>query len=79
MNPTSLPQTPSAARGAEPLGEPMDIAGAAALLGCSVWTIRQRYLPQGLPHIRASVSGKFVFFRDQVIRWICERQKKGMK
>jgi hypothetical protein len=46
------------------------------LLGCSVWTVRQRYLREGLPHIRASARGRFIFFREQVIDWILERQKR---
>jgi hypothetical protein len=58
------------------LGEPMDIGQVATLLGCSAWTIRQRYLPQGLPHLRACASGKLVFFREQVIGWILKRQKQ---
>lgn len=40
-----------------PLGEAMDITGVAELLGCSPWTVRQRYVPAGLPHIRASAKG----------------------
>jgi hypothetical protein len=56
------------------LGEPLTIAEVAAILGCSVWTVRQRYLPQGLPHLRATDGGKLVFFREQIIRWILERQ-----
>ncbi len=52
----------------------LTIAEAAALLGCSAWTVRQRYLPQGLPHLRASTAGKLIFFREQIIRWILERQ-----
>jgi hypothetical protein len=59
-----------------PLGEPMDIEDVALLLGCSVWTVRQKYLPQGLPHLRASSAGKIVFFREQIIAWILERQRK---
>jgi hypothetical protein len=47
------------------------------LLGCSVWTVRQKYLPQGLPHLRASAAGKFVFFRKQIVNWILKRQGKG--
>jgi hypothetical protein len=58
------------------LGDPMDIGQVAALLGCSAWTVRQRYLPQGLPHLRACTSGKLVFFREQVIGWILKRQKQ---
>jgi hypothetical protein len=59
------------------LGQPLNIAQAAALLGCSAWTVRQRYLPQGLPHLRASARGKFVFFREQLLDWILKRQMKG--
>jgi phage terminase Nu1 subunit (DNA packaging protein) len=61
----------------ESLGEPLDIPQVAILLGCSVWTVRQKYLPQGLPHLRAGHRGKFVFFRHQVINWILKRQDKG--
>jgi len=53
----------------------MDIEDVADLLGCSVWTVRQKYLPEGLPYIRASARGRFVFFRKQVIDWILKRQK----
>ena len=60
-----------------PLGTPIDIDDVAELLGCSVWTVRQKYLPQGLPHLRASAAGRFVFFREQVLDWILERQEKG--
>jgi hypothetical protein len=59
------------------LGTPMTIAGVAALLGCSPWTIRQKYLPQGLPYLRASHAGKLVFFRNQVIDWILRHQSEG--
>jgi hypothetical protein len=61
------------------LGLPLNIAEVAALLGCSAWTVRQRYMPQGLPSLRASTSGKLVFFEKQVIDWILKRQllKKG--
>ena len=58
------------------LGEPLDIGEVAALLGCSPWTVRQRYLRQGLPHIRACASGKLVFFREQVTQWILKRQQQ---
>jgi phage terminase Nu1 subunit (DNA packaging protein) len=57
----------------------MNIAEVAAALGCSPWTVRQRYMPQGLPCLRASASGKLVFFHKQVVDWILKRQqlKKG--
>ena len=60
-----------------PLGEPLTIDQVATLLGCSAWTIRQKYLPQGLPHLRTSTTGKFTFFHKQVIDWILKRQGKG--
>jgi hypothetical protein len=59
------------------LGAPMNIADVAALLGCSAWTVRQKYLPLGLPHLRTGSVGKFVFFRKQVIDWVLKRQMKG--
>lgn len=62
-----------------PLGEPLCIEDVATFLGCSPWTVRQKYLPQGLPHLRASLSGKFVFFQHQVVNWILERQAKHGK
>jgi hypothetical protein len=61
------------------LGEPLDIEHVAELLGCSAWTVRQKYLPQGLPHIRTCVGGRFVFFREQVITWILKRQQIQQK
>jgi hypothetical protein len=65
----------SAQQYADKLGEPLAIEEVAALLGCSAWTVRQRYLRQGLPCIRASARGKIVFFREQVIAWIEKRQR----
>src|SRR5438445_12622897 len=63
---------------AEPLGQPMNIRQVAALLGCSVWTVRQRYLPIGLPYFRIGRAGKLMFYRNQIIRWILEKQaRKG--
>ena len=59
-----------------PLGDAMEIEEVAVLLGCSAWTVRQKYVRQGLPFLRTSASGKFVFFRRQVLDWILERQRK---
>jgi hypothetical protein len=62
------------------LGEPLSILEVARLLGCSDWTVRHRYLPQGLPHFRPGPGGKLVFFRNQVVAWILHQQKqKGGK
>jgi hypothetical protein len=58
------------------LGEPLSINEVAELLGCSPWTVRQRYVPQGVPHFRACASGKLGFFREQVIGWILKRQQQ---
>jgi hypothetical protein len=60
-----------------PLGLPLSIREVARMIGCSAWTIRQRHIPAGLPHFRAGSNGKLVFFRDQVVAWILQQQKKG--
>lgn len=64
----------------DPLGKPMSIREVAKVFGCSEWTIRQRYLPLGLPHFRLSPAGKLMFFHNQIVRWVLEiqRQKGGM-
>lgn len=61
----------------DPLGAPISIREVAHVLGVSPWTVRQKYMPQGLPHLRSGPQGKLVFYHQQVIRWILERQKKG--
>lgn len=61
----------------EILGEPLNVRQAAKLIGCSVWSIRQRLIPkQGLPCMRFGSSGKLVFYRGQLIRWILNQQKQ---
>ena len=62
---------------ADALGEPLGVREVARLIGCSAWTVRHRYLPQGLPHFRSGPGGKLVFYRNQVVRWILQQQKKG--
>ena len=59
------------------LGEPLSIRQVARVIGCSAWTVRHAYLPQGLPHFRSGPSGKLVFFHKQVVAWILQQQKKG--
>ena len=61
----------------EALGEPLSINEVAQVIGCSAWTVRHRYLPQGLPHLRTGPMGKLVFYRNQVIQWILQQQQKG--
>jgi hypothetical protein len=58
------------------LGTPLTIDEVAELLGCSPWTVRQRYLRQGLPHLQASARGKIIFFREQIIAWVEKRQRQ---
>ncbi len=65
------------AAGCSPLGLPLSIRDVARMIGCSAWTIRQRHIPAGLPYFRAGSNGKLVFFRDQVIAWILQQQRKG--
>ena len=61
------------------LGEPMGIRAVAALIGCSPWSVRQSLLPQGLPHWRSGPSGKLIFYRDQVVRWLIAQQQGRRK
>jgi hypothetical protein len=79
--PAALPEGARCAMNTAPdiLGEPLAIADVARLLGCSAWTVRQRYLPSGLPHFRIGKSGKITFYRNQVVRWILENQTTGRR
>ena len=74
----SYPQRCPQPDDANPLGPPLTVAQVAALIGCSTWTIRQKYLPLGLPHFRSGPTGKLLFYKTQVIRWLMRRQKGGM-
>ena len=56
------------------LGDPLTIRKVAEVIGCSVWTVRQRCIPQGLPFFRASRRGKLIFYRNQVNSWLIEKQ-----
>jgi hypothetical protein len=58
------------------LGEPLSIREVAQLIGCSVWTVRQQCLRQGLPHFRVSRTGRLIFYRNQVIRWLIHNQQE---
>jgi hypothetical protein len=77
--PEALPEAEGGETSAvgELLGEPLAIGEVARLIGCSVWTVRQQCLRQGLPHFRASRSGRRIFYRNQVVRWLIERQNEG--
>jgi hypothetical protein len=73
--PEALPvgSTPKKKEREDP-GEPIGVREVAALIGCSVWTVRQRCMRQGLPHFRPSRTGRLIFYRNQVIRWLIENQ-----
>lgn len=76
--PAPLPVPPDLISGEEDvLGEPLNIRQAARVIGCSAWTVRQKYLPLGLPHFRSGPRGKLIFYKTQVIHWLLERQRKG--
>lgn len=80
MNPQHCPHPeetiPGSAARSQLLGQPLTIDEVAAFLGCSPWTVRQRYLRQGLPYLQARARGKLIFFREQVIAWIEKRQRQ---
>jgi phage terminase Nu1 subunit (DNA packaging protein) len=59
------------------LGEPLNIHQVAELLGLSPWTIRHSLIPKGLPVFRSGASGKLIFYREQVVRWVIQHQQKG--
>ena len=75
--PVGLPAPVEASPATDPLGEPLDIREVARLIGCSAWTVRQKYVPMGLPHLRSGPNGKLLFYKNQVIHWLLERQRKG--
>jgi len=61
-----------------PLGTPLSIKDVAQLIGCSAWTVRQKFIPLGLPHLRSGPSGRLTFFSNQVVAWVlAQQQKKG--
>ena len=60
------------------LGDPLDIQEVAQLIGCSSWTVRHRHMQAGLPYFRTASSGKLIFYRNQVTRWLLSmQQQKG--
>ena len=61
------------------LGPPLDIRQVARLIGCSPWSVRNTWIPRGLPHFRSGASSKLIFYTDQVVRWIERQQQGGLK
>jgi hypothetical protein len=68
---------PAASGAALRLGTPLDIRQVAALVGCRPWSIRNTWIPKGLPHFRSGASSKLIFFEAQVVRWIERQQQQG--
>jgi hypothetical protein len=71
------PGDPEIEASPEWLGVPLSINQVARLIGCSVWTVRQRYLPAGLPHLRMRPNGKLIFYKNQITQWLLTEQQKG--
>ena len=62
-----------------PLGTPLSIDEVAALLHCSAWTVRNALVPKGLPYFRSGPNSRMVFFTNQVVKWVEQKQKGGLK
>ena len=67
---------PAPSGAASRLGTALDIQQAARLLGCSPWSVRNTWIPRGLPHLRSGASGKLIFFEAQIVRWIERKQQE---
>ena len=77
--PQQCPSSGSSVESDRTLGDPLSIREVAKLIGCSPWSIRQRYLLQGLPHFRSGPHGKLIFYRNQVVAWLLRQQKGGIE
>jgi hypothetical protein len=64
-------------RSSKSLGAPLSTREVARVIGCSVWTVRHRYLAAGLPHVRVGRAGKLIFYTNQVVGWLLRQQQKG--
>jgi hypothetical protein len=65
------------ARDNDTLGQPLSISDVAQLIGVSAWTVRQRYLRAGIPFVRLGPRGKLIFYKNQIINWMLDEQRKG--
>jgi hypothetical protein len=77
--PGPFPGQPTASGAESRLGTPLDIRQVARLVGCSPWSIRNTWIPRGLPHFRSGASSKLLFYTEQVVRWIENQQKGGSR
>jgi hypothetical protein len=71
-----LPAAETEGQHASELGDPLALREVAALIGCSPWTVRQTLIPKGLPCFRSAASGRLIFYRQQVVRWILRQQRR---
>jgi hypothetical protein len=56
----------------------LSIRGVARLIGCSAWTVRQKFIPLGLPHLQSGPSGRLTFLSNQGVAWVlAQQQRKG--
>ena len=76
---TSESTRPPKARSISALGRPLSVRQVAAMLGCSVCTVRQTLVRQGLPVFRFGPRGKLVCFENQVIAWLRKLQGEMKK
>jgi hypothetical protein len=67
---------PGGSKTSEELGEPLGVRQVASLIGCSPWTVRHRLIRNGLPCFRSAASGRLIFYRQQVVRWILRQQRR---
>jgi hypothetical protein len=56
------------------LGRPLTIRQVAAMLGCSPWSVRNTWMPKGLPFVRTGECSRIYFFEEQIIDWLKEQQ-----
>jgi hypothetical protein len=75
MPPGSATRSSARTRADENLGAPLTIEQAAALIGCSPWTVRHTLIPQGLPCFRIRANGKLIFYEQQVVRFVLRTQR----
>lgn len=56
------------------LGEPLNIRQVINLLGLSSWSVRQRLIRRDCRTFDSGPSGKLIFYRHQVVRWVLAQQ-----
>ncbi len=59
------------------LGAPLNIRQVAELIGCSPWSVRNTWIPRGLPFFRSGASSRLLFYTEQIVRWIENQQRGG--